>query len=204
MSNKGLEFATALKIKGIVYALKYGKSHLDNATYKEVIESLKKLIKHSLLWILIAAVVGCIIAAVSYYIFRTNEKELLDANEATHWETGVRADAATVQYTRGESYRYDVTGLGINLDSDFPGQSSLILLLDDSNQLHAVFSKSRFDRMRYLFVMGIVFGGISAIAVIMGYYTYIRRNSLYAKKWYAFLNWVNTMDESFLTIIRAN
>lgn len=147
MSNVGLEFATAVNWYEIGKALDYGKSNLDSETYKKVVDNFKKMIKHTLLWVLIAMAVGGSIAAISKYISDTKLDALLEAHNATQWVTGVRAVATTVQYTRGESYRYDVSALGINLDSDFPEQCSLILLLDDSNQLQAVISQKEYEKM---------------------------------------------------------
>lgn len=204
MSNVGLGFATALQINDIAGALKYGKDNLDDTTYNEVLKCFKKLIKHTLLWILIAAIVGFIIFGAGVCFSRAYDKELLQSNGATRWQMGVRTSATTVLYTRGETHRYDVSKLGINLDDNFPNQRSLVLLLDDDNRLHSIVSNNEFEKYHYFFVIGGVFGAIAAIVIILGFYVYIRKHALYAIKWYAFLKWVNTHDESFFEIIKAD
>ena len=201
MGNTALEAATVINWYEIAKALDYGKSNLDGETYKKVVENFKTMIKHSLLWIFIALAIGCGIGAISNHVSDVKMNSFLDENKATHWESGVRADATTVQYTRGESYRYDVTALGINLDSDFPGQRSLILLLDDSNQLQAVASQKEFDKISEIFPMGVVLGLIVAIVIMVGYVIYMRKNASYAKIWYAFLKWVNTGEEDLFRML---
>ena len=201
MSNVGLEFATAVNWYEIAKALDYGKSNLDSETYKRVVENFKKMIKHILLWVLIAMAVGGSVAVISKYVSDAKMNALLEANAATQWVTGVRADAATVQYTRGESYRYDVAALGIDLDSDFPGQRSLILLLDDANQLQAVISQKEFEKINNIFAIGSVLWMVVAAAILIGYAIYVRKKASYGRKWYAFMKWVNTGDEGFLNMI---
>lgn len=201
MSNVGLEFATAVNWYEIGKALDYGKSNLDSETYKKVVENFKKMIKHILLWVLIAMAVGGSVAAISKYVSDAKMNALLEANAATQWVTGVRADATTVQYTRGESYRYDVSTLGINLDSDFPEQRSLILLLDDNNQLQAVISPKEFEKINNIFATGLVLWMVVATAILVGYAIYIRKKAPYGRKWYAFMKWVNTGDEDFFNVI---
>ena len=201
MSNVGLEFATAVNWYEIGKALDYGKSNLDSETYKKVVDNFKKMIKHTLLWVLIAMTVGGSIAAISKYISDTKLNALLEVHNATQWVTGVRADETTVQYTRGESYRYDVSTLGINLDSDFPGQRSLILLLDDSNQLQAVISQKEYEKISNIFPIGFILWIVTASAILIGYAIYIRKKAPYGRKWYAFMKWVNTGDEDFFNVI---
>ena len=201
MSNVGLEFATAVNWYEIGKALDYGKSNLDSETYKKVVENFKKMIKHILLWVLIAMAVGGSVAAISKYVSDAKMNALLEANAATQWVTGVRADATTVQYTRGESYRYDVSTLGINLDSDSPEQRSLILLLDDNNQLQAVISPKEFEKINNIFATGLVLWMVVATAILVGYAIYIRKKAPYGRKWYAFMKWVNTGDEVFFNVI---
>lgn len=159
------------------------------------------MIKHTLLWVLIAMAVGGSIAAISKYISDTKLNALLESHNATQWVTGVRADATTVQYTRGESYRYDVSALGINLDSDFPEQRSLILLLDDSNQLQAVISQKEYEKISNIFPIGFILWIVIASAILIGYAIYIRKKAPYGRKWYAFMKWVNTGDEDFFYVI---
>ena len=173
MSNVGLEFATAVNWYEIAKALDYGKSNLDSETYKKVVGNFKKMIKHILLWVLIAMAVGGGIAAISKYVSDAKMNALLESNNATQWVTGVRADATTVQYTRGESYRYDVSALGINLDSDFPEQRSLILLLDDNNQLQNVISQKEFEKISNIFPIGLVLWMVVAAVILIGYAIYI-------------------------------
>ena len=201
MRNAGLEFATAVNWYEIGKALDYGKSNLDSETYKKVVKNFKKMIIHTLLWIFIAMAVGGSIAAISKYVSDMKRSALLEAHNATQWVTGVRADATTVQYTRGESYRYDVSALGINLDSDFPEQRSLILLLDDSNQLQAVISQKEFEKISNIFPIGIVLWMVVAAVILIGYAIYIRKKAPYGRKWYAFMKWVNTGDEDFFNVI---
>ena len=201
MSNVGLEFATAVNWYEIAKALDYGKSNLDSETYKKVVDNFKKMVKHTLLWVLIAMAVGGCIAAISKQISDEKMNALLEAHNATQWVTGVRADATTVQYTRGESYRYDVSALGINLDSDFPEQRSLILLLDDSNQLQAVISQKEFEKINNIFATGVVLWMVVAAAILVGYAIYLRKKAPYGRKWYAFMKWVNTGDEDFFNVI---
>lgn len=204
MSNVGLEFATAVNWYEIGKALDYGKSNLDSETYKKVVENFKKLITHTLLWVLIAMVVGGSIAVISKQVSDAKLNALLEAHNATQWVTGVRADATTVQYTRGESYRYDVSTLGINLDSDFPEQRSLILLLDDNNQLQAVISQKEYEKISNIFPIGFVLWMVVAAAILIGYAIYIRKKAPYGRKWYAFMKWVNTGDESLLNILKED
>ena len=89
------------------------------------------------------------------------------------------------------------------MDSDFPKQRSLILLLDDSNQLTAVVSTKEFNQITNISVIGMVAGFISAIAILIAYAIYSRKQSPYGKQWYAFMQWVNTGDEAFLNRIKA-
>lgn len=201
MSNVGLEFAAAVNWYEIGKALDYGKSNLDSETYKKVVNNFKKMITHSLLWIFIAMVVGGSIAAISKYVSDTKRSALLEAHNATQWVTGVRADATTVQYTRGESYRYDVSTLGINLDSDFPEQRSLILLLDDNNQLQAVISQKEYEKIGNIFAIGLVLWMVAASVILIGYAIYVRKKAPYGRKWFAFMKWVNTGDEDFFNVI---
>ena len=201
MSNAGLEFAAAVNWYEIGKALDYGKNNLDSETYKKVVDNFKKMIKHILLWVLIAMAVGGCIAAISKHVSDTKLNALLEAHHATQWVTGVRADATTVQYTRGESYRYDVSTLGINLDSDFPEQRSLILLLDDSNQLQAVISQKEFEKINNIFATGLVRWMVVASVILIGYAIYVRKKAPYGRKWYAFMKWVNTGDEDFFNVI---
>lgn len=204
MSNVGLEFATAVNWYEIAKALDYGKSNLDSETYKKVVGNFKKMIKHILLWVLIAMAVGGGIAAISKYVSDAKMNALLESNNATQWVTGVRADATTVQYTRGESYRYDVSALGINLDSDFPEQRSLILLLDDNNQLQNVISQKEFEKISNIFPIGLVLWMVVAAVILIGYAIYIRKRASYGRKWYAFMKWVNTGDESLLNMLKED
>ena len=204
MSNVGLEFATAVNWYEIAKALDYGKSNLDSETYKKVVDNFKKMVKHTLLWVLIAMAVGGCIAAISKQISDEKMNALLEAHNATQWVTGVRADATTVQYTRGESYRYDVSALGINLDSDFPEQRSLILLLDDNNQLQAVISQREFEKISNIFPIGVVLWMVVAAVILIGYAIYIRKKAPYGRKWYAFMKWVNTGDESLLNMLKED
>lgn len=201
MSNVGLEFAAAVNWYEIGKALEYGKSNLDSETYKKVVDNFKKMVKHTLLWVLIAVAVGGCIAAISKHVSDTKLNALLEAHNATQWVTGVRADATTVQYTRGESYRYDVSALGINLDSDFPEQRSLILLLDDNNRLQAVISPKEFEKINNIFATGLVLWMVVAAVILVGYAIYLRKKASYGRKWYAFMKWVNTGDENFFNII---
>ena len=201
MGNVGLEFATAVNWYEIGKALDYGKSNLDSETYKKVVENFKKMIKHILLWVLIAMAVGGSIAVISKYISDAKLNALLETHNATQWVTGVRADATTVQYTRGESYRYDVSVLGIDLDLNFPEQRSLILLLDDNNQLQAVISQQEFEKINNIFAIGFVLWIVVAAVILVGYAIYIRKKAPYGIKWYAFMKWVNTGDEGFLNMI---
>lgn len=201
MRNAGLEFATAVNWYEIGKALDYGKSNLDSETYKKVVKNFKKMIIHTLLWIFIAMAVGGSIAAISKYVSDMKRSALLEAHNATQWVTGVRADATTVQYTRGESYRYDVSALGINLDSDFPEQRSLILLLDDNNQLQAVISQKEYEKISNIFSIGLVLWMVAASVILIGYAIYVRKKAPYGRKWYAFMKWVNTGDDDFFRAI---
>lgn len=201
MSNVGLEFATAVNWYEIGKALDYGKSNLDSGTYKKVVDNFKKMVTHTLLWVLIAMAVGGSIAVISKHVSDTKQNALLESHNATQWVTGVRADATTVQYTRGESYRYDVSALGINLDSDFSEQRSLILLLDDNNQLQAVISQKEFEKINNIFATGVVLWMVVAAAILVGYAIYLRKKAPYGRKWYAFMKWVNTGDENFFKVI---
>ena len=204
MSNVGLEFATAVNWYEIGKALDYGKSNLVSETYKKVVENFKKLITHTLLWVLIAMVVGGSIAVISKQVSDAKLNALLEAHNATQWVTGVRADVTTVQYTRGESYRYDVSVLGIDLDSDFSGQRSLILLLDDNNQLQNVISQKEFEKISNIFTIGLVLWMVIAVVILIGYAIYVRKKAPYGRKWYAFMKWVNTGDESLLNILKED
>ena len=203
MGNQGLEFAAAVNWSDIIHALNYGKRNLDSVTYKKVVKNFKTMIWHILLWIFIAFVIGGGLAAIGHYVSDAKQQSLLEANKATHWVSSVRVNATTVQYTRGEAYRFDVSTLGINLDSDFPKQRSLMLLLDDSNQLTAVVSTKEFNQITNISVIGMVAGFISAIAILIAYAIYLRKQSPYGKQWYAFMQWVNTGDEAFLNRIKA-
>lgn len=204
MSNVGLEFATAVNWYEIGKALDYGKSNLDSETYKKVVENFKKMVKHTLLWVLIAMTIGGCIAAISKYVSDAKQNALLEAHDATQWVTGVRADATTVQYTRGESYRYDVAALGIDLDLDFPGQRSLILLLDDNNQLQTVISQKEFEKINNIFAIGFVLWIVVAAVILVAYAIYVRKKAPYGRKWYAFMKWVNTGNENLLNVLREN
>ena len=55
--------------------------------------------------------------------------ELLTAYNATTFKGGVRTSPTTVMYTKGSSYQYDVSGLGLNLDTDFPHQRCINLII---------------------------------------------------------------------------
>ncbi|MGN0341676.1 MAG: hypothetical protein ACI4DO_02685 [Roseburia sp.] len=198
MSNPGLEFSTAVNWYQIGQALDYGKAHLNQETFQKVEKAFKTMVIHILLWILIAVAVGGAIIVISKYVSDTEEKNLLDSYNATHWVSGVRVDSTTVQYTRGESYRFDVTALGVNLDTDFPNQRSFTLLLDDTNTLKGVISNDEFLKAKDIFAIGIVMGMVVAIVILVAYAILCRKCAPYAKVWYGFMRWVNTGDESFL------
>ena len=105
-------------------------------------------------------------------------------------------------YTEGSSYQYDVSRLGLNLDTDFPHQRALTLLLDDQNQLKGVISNDESNKITDIFAFGLVFGMIEMAVIMIVYTFFVRKHTPYGKKWYAFMKWFETRDDTLLDIIR--
>ena len=165
MSNAGLFLHTAINFDEVANALDYGHRTLDHATYEKVTNAFKKMVFHCLLWIFISIIICCGTVLLSHHIQNLKTNELLTAYNATTFKGGVRTSPTTVMYTEGSSYQYDVAGLGLNLDTDFPHQRALTLLLDDQNQLKGVISNDESNKITDIFAFGLVFGMIE-IAVI--------------------------------------
>jgi hypothetical protein len=196
MSNSGLEFSTAINMIEIAKALDYGKENLDEETYNKVVKAFKTLLIHTLIWILISIVVGFGIVIICKNVSDSMKQNLMDSYNATNWESGIKVNSTTVQYTRGQSYRFDASTVGVDLDKDFPNQRSLTLLLDDNNTLKGIISNDEFNKLTNIFAMGIVLAMVAAVVIMVGYAIYVRKHAPYAKIWYAFMHWVNTGDES--------
>lgn len=201
MSNPGLEFSTAVEWYEILKALEYGKANLSKETFNKVEKAFKETTIHILIWLLIAIAVAFGIVITCKNISDSMQQDLLESYTATHWVSGVRVDSTTVQYTKGQSYRFDTSTVGVNLDTDFPDQRSLTLLLDDTNTLKGIVSDDEFNKLGDIFAMGIVSGMVVAIVILVGYIIYSRKYAPYAKIWYAFMRWVNTGDENLLCAI---
>ena len=172
MSNAGLFLHTTINFDKVAAALDYGQRTLDYATYAKVTNAFKKMIFHCLLWIFISIIICCGTVLLSHHIRNLKTNELLTAYNATTFKGGVRTSPTTVMYTEGSSYQYDVAGLGLNLDTDFPHQRALTLLLDDQNQLKGVISNDESNKITDIFAFGLVFGMIE-IAVIMIVYAFL-------------------------------
>lgn len=127
---------------------------------------------------------------------------MLTAYNATTFKGGVRTSPTTVMYTEGSSYQYDVSRLGLNLDTDFPHQRALTLLLDDQNQLKGVISNDESNKITDIFAFGLVFGMIEMAVIMIVYTFFVRKHTPYGKKWYAFMKWFETRDDTLLDIIR--
>ena len=98
------------------------------------------MVGHILLWILISFICGTLIYLIGNAWGNKAVDDLLQSYNATEHIGGVRVNATTVQYTKGETYKFDTTEVDINLDEDFPGERSLTLLLDDNNNLKGIIS----------------------------------------------------------------
>ena len=114
----------------------------------------------------------------------------------------LRTSPTTVMYTEGSSYQYDVSRLGLNLDTDFPHQRALTLLLDDQNQLKGVISNDESNKITDIFAFGLVFGMIEMAVIMIVYTFFVRKHTPYGKKWSAFMKWFETRDDTLLDIIR--
>ena len=202
MSNAGLDLYTTMNVMEVADALEYGQRNLDHATYAKVTKACKQLVLHSLLWIFIGIIVGFGIMVAGHQVMEMKSNELLNAYDATNWVPGVRIDSNTVQYTKGESYRYDVTELGIDLDRDFPNQRRMDLLLDDNNQLKGVVSDKDSKKITDIYAFGIVYGLVAMVVIIVGFILIVRKHTSYGRKWYAFLKWCSTRNDTLLDIIR--
>ena len=160
------------------------------------------MIFHCLLWIFISIIICCGTVLLSHHIQHLKTNELLTAYNATTFKGGVRTNPTTVMYTEGSSYQYDVAGLGLNLDTDFPHQRALTLLLDDQNQLKGVISNDESNKITDIFAFGLVFGMIEMAVIMIVYTFFVRKHTPYGKKWYAFMKWFETRDDTLLDIIR--
>ena len=202
MSNAGLFLHTTINFDEVAAALDYGQRTLDHATYVKVTNAFKKMIFHCLLWIFISIIICCGTVLLSHHIQNLKTNELLTAYNATIFKGGVRTGPTTVQYTEGSSYQYDVSRLGLNLDTDFPHQRALTLLLDDQNQLKGVISNDESNKITDIFAFGLVFGMIEIAVIMIVYAFFVRKHTSYSKKWYAFMKWFETRDDTLLDIIR--
>ena len=169
MSNAGLFLHTTINFDEVAAALDYGQRTLDHATYSKVTNAFKKMILHCLLWIFISIIICCGTVLLSHHIQNLKTNELLTAYNATTFKGGVRTSPTTVMYTEGSSYQYDVSRLGLNLDTDFPHQRRLTLLLDDQNQLKGVISNDESNKITDIFAFGLVFGMIEIAVIIIVY-----------------------------------
>jgi predicted PurR-regulated permease PerM len=201
MGNPGLEFSTAANWSKITEALNYGKTHLDKKRFDKVNRAYKKFIVHTLICIVISAIVGGGITIAGKVISDSNQQKLLASYGATNWKSGVRVNAATVQYTQGQTYTFDTSTVGVDLDTDFPGQRGLILLLNDENALKGIISKDAFNKLNDIFAYGVVFGLIIGIVILVVFYLYYRKHSPNAKIWYIFMRWADTGNPDFLNEI---
>ena len=192
MSNAGLFLHTSINFDEVANALDYGQRTLDHATYAKVTNAFKKMVFHCLLWIFISIIICCGTVLLSHHIqnLKTNE-----------FKGGVRTSPTTVLYTEGSSYQYDVSKLGLDLDTDFPHQRAVTLLLDDQNQLKGVISNDEFNKITDIFAFGLVFGMIEIAVIMIVYAFFVRKHTSYGKKWYAFMKWFETRDDTLLNII---
>ena len=202
MSKAGLFLHTTINFDEVAAALDYGQRTLDHATYAKVTNAFKKMIFHCLLWIFISIIICCGTVLLSHHIQNLKTNELLTAYNATTFKGGVRTSPTTVLYTEGGSYQYDVSGLGLNLDTDFPHQRALTLLLDDQNQLKGVISNDESNKITDIFAFGLVFGMIEIAVIMIVYAFFVRKHTSYGKKWYAFMKWFEIRDDTLLDIIR--
>ena len=194
MSNAGLFLHTAINFDEVANALGYGQRTLDHATYAKVTNAFKKRI-------FISIIICCGTVLLSHHIQNLKTNELLTAYNATTFKGGVRTSPTTVMYTEGSSYQYDVSRLGLNLDTDFPHQRALTLLLDDQNQLKGVISNDESNKITDIFAFGLVFGMIEIAVIMIIYAFFVRKHTSYGKKWYAFMKWFETRDDTLLNII---
>ena len=194
MSNAGLFLHTAINFDEVANALGYGQRTLDHATYAKVTNAFKKMI-------FISIIICCGTVLLSHHIQNLKTNELLTAYNATTFKGGVRTSPTTVMYTEGSSYQYDVSRLGLNLDTDFPHQRALTLLLDDQNQLKGVISNDESNKITDIFAFGLVFGMIEIAVIMIIYAFFVRKHTSYGKKWYAFMKWFETRDDTLLNII---
>ena len=68
--------------------------------------------------------------------------------------------------------------------------------------LHTTINFDESNKITDIFAFGLVFGMIE-IAVSMIVYTFfVRKHTSYGKKWYAFIKWFETRDDTLLDIIR--
>ena len=196
MSKAGLFLHTTINFDEVAAALDYGQRTLDHATYAKVTNAFKKMkIGRSI-------IICCGTVLLSHHIQNLKTNELLTAYNATTFKGGVRTSPTTVLYTEGSSYQYDISKLGLNLDTDFPHQRALTLLLDEQNQLKGVISNDESNKITDIFAFGLVFGMIEMAVIMIVYTFFVRKHTSYGKKWYAFMKWFETRDDTLLDIIR--
>lgn len=179
MSKAGLFLHTAINFDEVTAALDYGQRTLDHATYAKVTNAFKKMVFHCLLWIFISIIICCGTVLLSHHIQNLKTNELLTAYNATTFKGGVRTSPTTVLYTEGSSYQYDVSKLGLNLDTDFPHQRALTLLLDEQNQLKGVISNDESNKITDIFAFGLVFGMIEIAVIMIVYAFFVRKHTSY-------------------------
>jgi len=122
MKNKALLFSTAVNLNETAKALESGEKHLSKTEYQKVRKAYKQLICHTLFWVLTAFLCAAGIVITGNKLSDIAEDELLKSYNATEYTSGVKAGPTTVLYTKGESYYFDTSVIGINLDSEYPNE----------------------------------------------------------------------------------
>jgi len=198
MKNKALLFSTAVNLNETAKALESGEKHLSKTEYQKVRKAYKQLICHTLFWVLTAFLCAAGIVITGNKLSDIAEDELLKSYNATEYTSGVKAGPTTVLYTKGESYYFDTSVIGINLDSEYPNEISFILFLDDDNNLKGIESKDEFSNPTSIFAHSIGIAFIFLIVFSAGYVIYVRKFSPYGKIWYSFLERSNSEDDYHL------
>lgn len=63
-------------------------------------------------------------------------------------------------------------------------------------------SNDEFNKITDIFAFGLVFGMIEIAVIMIVYAFFVRKHTSYGKKWYAFMKWFKTRDDTLLDIIR--